>query len=107
MKYFEHNIMNGVDMHDLHDNLHKAAGVVESNIVFMLTHDADETETRSADVDMCQSAYNTVAVCEAIIANYPEDIAEKALANARSGMRKIEERRDELELVVSILLGGC
>ncbi|MFR3452257.1 MAG: hypothetical protein ACLTSX_12625 [Collinsella sp.] len=29
MKYFEQNIMNGVDMHDLHDNLHKAAGVVE------------------------------------------------------------------------------
>lgn len=105
MKYFENNILNGSDMHDLYDNLHKAAGVVESNIVFMLTHDADET--RSADVDMCQSAYNTIAVCEAIIANYPEDVAEKALANARSGMRKIEERRDELELVVSILLGGC
>lgn len=105
MKYFEHNIMNGVDMHDLHDNLHKAAGVVESNIVFMLTHDADEA--RSADVDMCQSAYNTIAVCEAIIANYPEDIAEKALANARSGMRKIEERRDELKAIFGILFGGC
>lgn len=105
MKYFENNILNGSDMHDLHDNLHKAAGVVESNIVFMLTHDADET--RSADVDMCQSAYNTIAICEAIIAKYNEDVANKALANARSDMQKLKERRDELKAVVSILLGGC
>lgn len=105
MKYFVDNIMNGVGMHDLHDNLHKAAGVVESNIVFMLTHDADET--RSADVDMCQSAYNTIAICEAIIAKYPDDVAEKALANARSDMQKIEEQRDELKAVLGILLGGC
>lgn len=105
MRYFEDNIMSGVDMHDLHDNLHKAAGVVESNIVFMLTHDADET--RSADVDMCQSAYNTIAICEAIIAKYNEDVAEKALANARSDMQKLKERRDELKAVLGILLGGC
>lgn len=105
MKYFENNILNGSDMHDLHDNLHKAAGVVESNIVFMLAHDADET--RSADVDMCQSAYNTIAICEAIIAKYNEDVANKALANARSDMQKLKERRDELKAVVSILLGGC
>lgn len=105
MKYFEENILNGRDMHDLHDDLHKAAGVVESNIVFMLTHDADET--RSADVDMCQSAYNTIAICEAIIAKYPEDVAEKALANARSDMQKIEERRDELKAIFGILFGGC
>lgn len=105
MKYFKRNIMNGVDMRDLHDNLHKAAGVVESNIVFMLTHDADET--RSADVDMCQSAYNTIAICEAIIAKYPEDVAEKALANARSDMQKIEERRDELKAIFGTLFGGC
>ena len=105
MKYFERNIMNGVGLHDLHDNLHKAAGVVESNIVFMLTHDADET--RSADVDMCQSAYNTIAICEAIIAKYPEDVVEKALANVRSDMQKIEERRDELKAIFGILFGGC
>ena len=105
MKYFERNIMNGVDLHDLHDYLHKAAGVVESNIVFMLTHDADET--RSADVDMCQSAYNTIAICEAIIAKYPEDVVEKALANVRSDMQKIEERRNELKAIFGILFGGC
>lgn len=105
MKYFEDNIMSGVDMHDLHDNLHKAAGVVESNIVFMLTHGADET--RSADVDMCQSAYNTIAICEAIIAKYPEDVAEKALANVRSDMQKLKEWSRELKAVLGILLGGC
>lgn len=105
MKYFEDNIMSGVGMHDLHDNLHKAAGVVESNIVFMLTHDADET--RSADVDMCQSAYNTIAICEAIIAKYPEDVAEKALANVRSDMQKLKEWSRELKAVLGILLGGC
>lgn len=105
MKYFEESILNGRDMHDLHDDLHKAAGVVESNIVFMLTHDADET--RSADVDMCQSAYNTIAILEAIIAKYPEDVVEKALANVRSDMQKIEERRDELKAIFGILFGGC
>lgn len=105
MKYFENNILNGSDMHDLYDNLHKAAGVVESNIVFMLTHDADET--RSADVDMCQPAYNTIAILEAIIAEYPEYVVEKALANVRSDMQKIEERRDELKAIFDILFGGC
>lgn len=105
MKYFEQNIMNGVDMHDLHDNLHKAAGVVESNIVFMLTHDADET--RSADVDMCQSAYNTIAILEAIIAKYPEDVVEKALANARSEMLKLRNKGDQMSALLAILLGRC
>lgn len=105
MKYFEESILNGRDMHDLHDDLHKAAGVVESNIVFMLTNDVDETS--SYEVDICQSAYNAIAVCEAIIAKYPEDVAEKALANARSDMQKIEERRDELKAVFGILFGGC
>lgn len=105
MKYFEDNIMSGVDMHDLHDNLHKAAGVVESNIVFMLTHDADET--RSADVDMCQSAYNTIAICEAIIAKYPDEVAEKALANARSEMLKLRKKGDQMSALLAILLGRC
>lgn len=105
MKYFEDNIMSGVDMHDLHNNLHKAAGVVESNIVFMLTHDADET--RSADVDMCQSAYNTIAICEAIISKYPDEVAEKALANARSEMLKLRNRGDQMSALLAILLGRC
>ena len=105
MKYFEHNIMNVVDMHNLHDNLHKAAGVVESNIVFMLTHDADET--RSDDVDMCQSCFNAIAVFEAIISKYPDEVAEKALANARSEMLKLRNKGDQMSALLAILLGRC
>lgn len=105
MKYFEENILNGRDMHDLHDDLHKAAGVVESNIVFMLTHDADET--RSYEVDICQSAYNAIAICEAIISAYPDDVADKALSNTREEMRKIKGRHDELKALLGILVGRC
>lgn len=105
MKYFEQNIMNGVDMHDLHDNLHKAAGVVESNIVFMLTNEPDET--RTCEVDMCQSCFNAIAVCEAIISKYPDEVAEKALANARSEMLKLRNKGDQMSALLAILLGRC
>lgn len=105
MKYFEQNIMNGVDMHDLHDNLHKAAGVVESNVLFMLTNEPDET--RTCEVEMCQSCFNAIAVCEAIISKYPDEVAEKALANARSEMLKLRKEGDEMSALLAILFGRC
>lgn len=105
MRYFDDNVLGEVNMHDLHDNLHKATGIVESNVLFMLTNEPDET--RTCEVDMCQSCFNAIAVCEAIISKYPEDVAEKALANVRSDMQKLKERRDELKAVLGILLGGC
>lgn len=104
MKYFETNIVSGSDLHDLHDDLHKAAGVAESNIVFILTHEADEG--RCSHVSMCQSVYNVIAVCEAIIEAFPEDVSEKALANARSDMQRISERKNGIDILLNVLFGG-
>lgn len=106
MKYFEDNIINWCDLHDLHDHLHDAAGVAESNIVFILTH--GHGDGYCSDVNMCQSAYNVIAVCEAIIAAFPEDVAEKALANARSEMLKVKKERSDIGFLLKVLFGrGC
>lgn len=105
MRYFDDNVLGEVDMHDLHDNLHKAAGVVESNVLFMLTNEPDET--RTCEVDMCQSCFNAIAVCEAIISKYPDEVAEKALANARSEMLKLRNKGDQMSALLAILLGRC
>ncbi len=105
MRYFEDNILSGGDLHDLHDNLHKATGIVESNVLFMLTNEPDET--RTCEVDMCQSCFNAIAVCEAIISKYPDEVAEKALANARSEMLKLRNKGDQMSALLAILLGRC
>ena len=95
MSYFEDNVLSEVELHDLHDNLHKATGIVESNVLFMLTNEPDET--RACEVDMCQSCFNAIAVCEAIISKYPDEVAEKALANSaqRDAEAQEEGRPDE------------
>lgn len=105
MRYFEDNILSEVGLHDLHDHLHKATGVVEINVLFMLTNDPDET--RDCEVEMCQSCFNAIAVCEAIISKYPDEVAEKALANARSEMLKLRKKGDQMSALLAILLGGC
>lgn len=105
MRYFDDNVLGEVNMHDLHDNLHKATGIVESNVLFMLTNEPDET--RTYDVDMCQSCFNAIAVCEAIISKYPDEVAEKALANARSEMLKLRNKGDQMSALLAILLGRC
>lgn len=102
MRYFEDNIFSGGDLHDLHDTLHKSAGVVESNILFVLTNEAGDSD----EVCLCQSAYNVIAACEAIIAAFPDDVAAKALANARGEMTKIKERRSEIDIILNLLFGG-
>lgn len=105
MRYFEDNVLSEVDPHNLHDNLHKATGIVESNVLFMLTNEPDET--RTCEVDMCQSCFNVIAVCEAIVSKYPDEVAEKALANARSEMLKLRKKGDQMSDLLAILLGGC
>lgn len=105
MRYFEDNILDSGNLHDLHDHLHKATGVVESNVLFMLTNEPDET--RTCEVEMCQSCFNVIAVCEAIISKYPDEVAEKALANARSEMLKLRKKGDEISALIAILLGRC
>lgn len=105
MRYFEDNVLGEVDLHNLHDNLHKATGIVESNVLFMLTNEPDET--RTCEVEMCQSCFNAIAVCEAIISKYPDEVAEKALANARSEMLKLRNKGDQMRALLAILLGRC
>lgn len=105
MRYFDDNVLGEVSMHDLHDSLHKATGIVESNVLFMLTNEPDET--RTCEVDMCQSCFNAIAVCEAIISKYPDEVAEKALANARSEMLKLRNKGDQMSALLAILLGRC
>lgn len=105
MRYFDDNVLGEVNMHDLHGSLHKATGVVESNVLFMLTNEPDET--RTFEVDMCQSCFNAIAVCEAIISKYPDEVAEKALANARSEMLKLRNKGDQMSALLAILLGRC
>lgn len=105
MRYFDDNVLGEVNMHDLHDNLHKTTGIVESNVLFMLTNEPDET--RTCEVDMCQSCFNAIAVCEAIISKYPDEVAEKALANARSEMLKLRNKGDQMSALLAILLGRC
>lgn len=105
MRYFDDNVLGEVNMHDLHDSLHKATGIVESNVLFMLTNEPDET--RTCEVDMCQSCFNAIAVCEAIISKYPDEVAEKALANARSEMLKLRNKGDQMSALLAMLLGRC
>lgn len=105
MRYFDDNVLGEFNMHDLHDNLHKATGIVESNVLFILTNEPDET--RTCEVDMCQSCFNAIAVCEAIISKYPDEVAEKALANARSEMLKLRNKGDQMSALLAILLGRC
>lgn len=105
MRYFDDNVLGEVNMHDLHDSLHKETGIVESNVLFMLTNEPDET--RTCEVDMCQSCFNAIAVCEAIISKYPDEVAEKALANARSEMLKLRNKGDQMSALLAILLGRC
>lgn len=103
MRYFEDNIFSGGDLHDLHDTLHKSAGVVESNILFVLTNEAGDSD----EVCLCQSAYNVIAACEAIIDKCNAGVADKALANVRDKMEKIQERKDGMSALLAILLGRC
>lgn len=105
MRYFDDNVLGEVNMHNLHDSLHKATGIVESNVLFMLTNEPDET--RTCEVDMCQSCFNAIAVCEAIISKYPDEVAEKALANARSEMLKLRNKGDQTSALLAILPGRC
>lgn len=105
MRYFEDNVLGEVDLHNLHDNLHKATGIVESNVLFMLTNEPDET--RTCEVEMCQSCFNAIAVCEAIVSKYPDEVAKKALANARSEMLKLRKKGDQMSALLEILLGRC
>lgn len=102
MRYFDKdvNMFGGMDMHDLHDRLGTASMVVESNIVNKLTHDDDD------GVNLAASAYNAIAVCEAIIDALPDEVAAKAIAEVNKDMVEHMRSKERIKALLDILVGG-
>lgn len=102
MRYFDKNVnmFGGMNMHDLHDKLGVASGVVESNIVYKLLHADDDGSSLAA------SAYNTIAVCEAIIDTLPEEVAAKAIANVNKDMLDFKRSKERIKALLDLLMGG-
>lgn len=104
MKYFNSNICCGMDLHDLHDTLHKAAGVVESNILFNLTHKPEELP--EAELTLMKSVCNVIAVCEAILDTASDGVAEKAIAEIRNEMAGINADKEAVSALSRLVFGG-
>lgn len=102
MRYFDKgvNMFGGMDMHDLHDKLGTASMVVESNIVYRLLHDDDD------GVKLAASAYNAIAVCEAIIDALPDEVVDKAIAEVNKDMVKHKRSKERVKALLDILVGG-
>lgn len=102
MRYFDKdvNMFDSMDMHALHDRLGVASGVVESNIVYKLLHDDDD------GVNLAASAYNAIAVCEAIIDALPDEVAAKAIAEVNKDMVEHKRSKERVKALLDILVGG-
>lgn len=102
MRYFDKdvNMFGGMDMHNLHDKLGTASMAVESNIVYRLLHADDDGGNLAA------SAYNVIAVCEAIIDTLPEDVTAKAIAEVNKDMLKHKRSKERVKALFDILVGG-
>ena len=102
MRYFDKdvNMFGGMDMHALHDRLGTASTVVESNIVHKLTHDDND------DFNLAASAYNAIAVCEAIIDALPDEVAAKAIAEVNKDMVENKRSKERIKALLGILVGG-
>lgn len=84
-KYFEQNKFNGDDFIDLHFVLTRAYSIVASNLFF---HEAkDDLKSPEHRLKLARSAFNLIAVCEAIVGLVDEDEREKALAEAKDELR--------------------
>lgn len=80
-KYFEQNKYDGNDFIDLHYMLTRAYSVVASNLFFQEAK--DDLKSQQHRLKLARSAFNLIAVCEAIVGLVDEDEREKALAEAR------------------------
>lgn len=91
-KYFERNKFDGNDSIDLHFVLTRTYSIVASNLFF---HEAkDDLKSPEHRLKLARSAFNLIAVCEAIIGLVDEDEREKALAEARDEAKPYDS--DEL-----------
>lgn len=91
-KYFERNKFDGNDFIDLHFVLTRAYSIVASNLFF---HEAkDDLKSPEHRLKLAKSAFNLIAVCEAIVGLVDEDEREKALAEVKDDVRPVD--KDEL-----------
>lgn len=89
MRYFEENLYEGEDLHELHHDILNSVGTVAGNLFFhQFVGAAATTDHRET---LARSAYTLIGVCEAIIARVPENEARNALAKVRQQIRPIEE----------------
>ena len=100
-KYFEQNKYAGKDFINLHFVLTQAYSIVASNLFF---HEAkDDLKSPEHRLKLARSAFNLIAVCEAIVGLVDEDEREKALAEVKDDIRPVDH--DELfERLLDILL---
>lgn len=91
-KHFEQNKLDGRDFIDLHFVLTRAYSIVASNLFF---HEAkDDLKSPEHRLKLAKSAFNLIAVCEAIVGLVDEDEREKALAEVKDDVRPVD--KDEL-----------
>lgn len=104
MRYFEKNVVNGAELIILHDPLMSAVSPVASNLFFHEAFDADTPENRQK---LAMSAYNLIAVCEAIIDRVPDEEAESALEECRKhfGYSPGDEMLKAAKRIVADMLG--
>lgn len=100
-KYFERNKFDGNDFIDLHFVLTRTYSIVASNLFF---HEAkDDLKSPEHRLKLAKSAFNLIAICEAIIGLVDEDDREKAFAETKDDVRPVDE--DELcKRLLDILL---
>lgn len=88
-KYFDKNKYEGGDFIDLHFVLTRAYSTVASNLFF---HEAkDDLKSPEHRLNLAKSAFNLIAVCEAIVGLVDEDEREKALAEVKDDVRPVDE----------------
>ena len=87
-KYFDKNKYEGGDFIDLHFVLTRAYSTVASNLFF---HEAkDDLKSPEHRLNLAKSAFNLIAICEAIIGIVGEDDREMAFAKIKDDVRPVD-----------------
>ena len=87
-KYFEQNKFDGRDFIDLHFVLTRTYSIVASNLFF--PEAKDDLKSPEHRLKLAKSAFNLIAICEAIIGLVDEDEREKALAEVKDDVRPVD-----------------
>lgn len=103
MRYFDKNknIFGCDELHEMHNRIGTACGVVQSNILYKLTHDDDDS------VCLAASVYNVIAVCEGLLDKLPDDATAKAFSEVNKDMDEEADDHQKVKALLGILFGGC